>query len=278
MLIVPAAVLVWVAIVYSTGLDRDLSMFPLIGAAFAWPWTRIPIGQYKSLVKREAFPSVLKKYGDDFHLEEKGRFDIRSLRRSRILPSYEKAKFEDYITGTWQRLPVEISEAHFTEKRGSGKRRRTVTTFRGLICRFGMHKTFHGHTIVKPDKGVFNFLGALASTFERVRLEDPEFERQFEVFSTDQIEARYLLTVTFMERVRRLAQLHESAFGGKKPMHLAFYDDRLLIMLPCASNLFEVRNVQDPDHLSKDLAALSADLEQVFSIAETLRINQETRL
>ena len=32
---------------------------------------------------------------------------------------------------------------------------------------------------------------------ERVKLEDVSFERQFEVFSDNQIEARYLLTTAF---------------------------------------------------------------------------------
>jgi len=39
---------------------------------------------------------------------------------------------------------------------------------------------------------------------KRVGLVDPVFEKIFEAYGTDQVEARYLLTPTFMQRLVRL--------------------------------------------------------------------------
>jgi hypothetical protein len=45
-----------------------------------------------------------------------------------------------------------------------------------------------------------------------VKLEDPVFEKAFEVYSTDQIEARFILTPDFMERLIGL----ERTFKGRQ--------------------------------------------------------------
>ena len=75
-----------------------------------------------------------------------------------------------------------------------------------------MNKSFNGKTIVRKDIGLIgNWFRKTFTSLENVKLEDPTFEKRFEVFSDDQIEARYLLTVTFMERLTQLAE----TFGGK---------------------------------------------------------------
>lgn len=60
------------------------------------------------------------------------------------------------------------------------------------------------------DSGWLNLFKKIGRP-ERVKLEDVSFERQFEVFSDNQIEARYLLTTAFMERMSEV----KKAFQGK---------------------------------------------------------------
>ena len=38
---------------------------------------------------------------------------------------------------------------------------------------------------------------------KKIRLEDPEFQKQFEVYCDDQITARYVLTPAFMQRLKK---------------------------------------------------------------------------
>ncbi len=82
-----------------------------------------------------------------------------------------------------------------------------------------MNKNFSGKTIVKRDTGIIGnwftkkFRRKLDSYASRskllksVKLEDPIFEKKFEVYSSDQVEARYLLTTSFMERILELSNL-----------------------------------------------------------------------
>ncbi len=43
-----------------------------------------------------------------------------------------------------------------------------------------------------------------------VKLEDIDFSKDFSVFSTNQIEARTILTPTFMERMKKLKEIFKS--------------------------------------------------------------------
>src|SRR5690606_40922464 len=87
---------------------------------------------------------------------------------------------------------------------GKGRTRTTwVTVFRGQCLVVKFHKQFNGVTKVFRDKGMFNIFGKLAQMGkgQKVKLEDPVFEKAFEVYSTDQIEARFILTPECMERL-----------------------------------------------------------------------------
>ena len=85
-------------------------------------------------------------------------------------------------------------------------------------------KTFEHPIVVRPVKGFFSdFNDNAISTYlnyggERIRLEDPEFEKQFEVYCDDQITARYVLTPAFMQRLKKLNERHKGQvyFGINK--------------------------------------------------------------
>ena len=68
------------------------------------------------------------------------------------------------------------------------------------------NKNFNGHTVVLPDTaekilGKFGqSLQSMSSRGELVKLEDPEFEKEFCVYGDDQVEARYILSPALMKR------------------------------------------------------------------------------
>ena len=135
------------------------------------------------------------------------------------MPGWDRSKYEDRLAGLRNDTPYEFFEAHLEEKRtttdGKGRTRTTwVTVFRGQCMVVKFHKQFQGVTKVYRDAGALNFfkkLGQMGKA-QRVKLEDPMFEKAFEVYSTDQIEARFILTPDFMERLLGL----ERTFKGKQ--------------------------------------------------------------
>jgi hypothetical protein len=81
--------------------------------------------------------------------------------------------------------------------------------------------------------GRLNWLAKLGVKEPRVRLEDPVFEKAFEVYGSDQIEARFLLTPDFMERLLGL----ERTFQGKQ-LRCAFSGGEMLLAV-AGKNLLE---------------------------------------
>jgi hypothetical protein len=77
-------------------------------------------------------------------------------------------------------------------QRKSGKN--THTVFSGAIYALQRRPGARGATVIVPDRGLFNFFKP-ESGMERVKIDsaEPEFEKKFEVYSTEPLEAKQLL-------------------------------------------------------------------------------------
>jgi hypothetical protein len=99
----------------------------------------------------------------------------------------------------------------------------------------------------------------------RVKLEDPEFEAAYQVWSTDQIAARALLTPAFMERLLALAR--SSHIG--QPLALT-EANRLTMVIPRYGRLFEPPSYFKPAASREALVALHDDIAAVLAVADTV--------
>lgn len=248
-----------------------IAAFAMAGAVW---WASQPVLHYKSSVKSIIFPNVFCFFGDGYHYSEKSPLSVRDLESSGIIPHHDQEHTEDYIKGAYTDVAIELTEARMTKTTGSGKHRRTVTVFQGIFILLEMNKNFSGKTIVTRDGGMIgNWFNDAFNALENVRLEDPVFEKQFEVYSNDQIEARYLLTTSFMERLLQLSELFRSP-----KIQCSFYDNRLLLMIPSAYNRFETSSVFQPATFVQDITTILAEMDLIFQIIDLLKLNQRTGL
>lgn len=201
-------------------------------------------------------------------------FPLATFDDADMLPYHTKSRLEDRIEGEIGGLPVHFCDAKLTKTTGSGKSRRAVTVFRGPLVISRFPKRFSGRTLVVPDAGgIGNFFGDLFKGSEgRVRLESAEFEEVFEVYGTDQVEARYLLTPTTMERLVAFKR----RFDCK--LRLAFVDDTLLIAIDDRRDWFP--NPGLFDRLT-DPALVRTQFEEIARLAEiveALNLNARSRI
>jgi hypothetical protein len=108
---------------------------------------------------------------------------------------------------------------------------------------------------------------------ERVKLEDPVFEKQFEVFGSDQVEARYLLTTSFMDRLLKLAEIFQSG-----SIQASFYNNTLLIMVPTYKNYFETASIFKPANFIEEINTILSEMKLVFDMIDTLKLYERTGL
>ncbi len=271
----PLAVLVVLAAVALANWHPQVGLaVGLVGLFGLWAWVYWPIGSYKSSVKEIIYPEIFKFFGDDYVYFEDGPLSVASLKPSGIIPSYDNSHVEDYVKGSYKDVGLELTEAKLTEERGSGKNRSTVTVFRGIFVLFSANKNFSGQTIVRKDSGrIGNWLRDKFNKLENVALEDPKFEKKFEVYSDDQIEARYLLTPSFMERLLTLSDL----FRGSG-VQCSFYDNRLLLMIASTHDRFETGSAFVPATFVDEIDTILEEMSLIFQIVDTLKLNERTGL
>jgi len=192
-------------------------------------------------------------------------YGLSNFKRLGFVPNYNSATVEGHITG-------KIHETYFQFFRGTfSKAGETVYEycpwkyrFRGQFISISFPNNFLGETIVLPDKGFLN--SKKIRGLKRVRLVDPTFEKMFEVYGTDQVEARYLLAPDFMQRLVDL----EHAFQGRS-IRFGFVDNQLLIAIQTRINLgvgSMFKKLDDPARTQKILDALSAIYDVVDGVSK----------
>jgi hypothetical protein len=124
--------------------------------------------------------------------------------------------------------------------------------------------------VVRRDAGLFNFLGG-TSKLKKVSLEDPVFEKAFEVYSNDQVESRYLLHPMFMQRLVDL----ETAFKGKK-LRCGFDQGDLMIAIE-GGNKFEPGSMFKPLADPVRAKSLVDDVSSVMRVMDAVLTAQARR-
>jgi len=131
----------------------------------------------------------------------------------------ERVDGEDYVEGMLGNTAARFSELRATYTVETGEGYETVTSFTGLFFVFDFNKAFEGKTVVVPQYQYNNNYGQL------VKLESPEFEKAFAVYSDDQITARYILSLSLMQRILSFSLQH-------RVIYLSFVNGILYVGIP----------------------------------------------
>jgi hypothetical protein len=183
----------------------------------------------------------------------------------------ERFKGDDYIEGKRDKTFFCFSELHTEHKVGSGKNSHWETIFKGLFFIGDFNKHFQGRTYVWSEHNPqLNFLNKLFSSFAwdlaKVKLESSEFENRFIVYSTDQVEARYILTPSFMERLSKLQDM----MGQKTAF--SFVNTNIYVAVPIKDDLFEPSLFSANDY--NRISDYYNTVQMVLGIIDELKLNQ----
>jgi hypothetical protein len=236
-------------------------MATVLGSAFAYG----PLSKLEEQVKGRLVDTLAKAVGVAFKTSGFDPPAFERLKALRLAPSYDRSSFEDLFHGQRQGCSFDLYEAHLeSETRDKDGDRSYTTVFRGQIIRIAFPKDFAGVTIVRRDAGVFNALRSMGSQLQRVGLGDSRFERTFEVYSSDQVEARYLVHPVFMERLLEL----ETAFKGKS-IRCAFEKGDLLVAVE-GGDKFEIGSMFQPMASPERVRKVVNDIAQVLKLMDAV--------
>ncbi|WP_421809730.1 DUF3137 domain-containing protein [Flagellimonas sp.] len=135
-------------------------------------------------------------------------------------------------------------------------------TFRGMFCWLQFKKKLDGHTVVLPNSETTKWDRWASSNFkeeQRILLEDPRFTESFIVYGTDQVEARYVLSSSIMERIVALKEKFD------RPIFLSFQNRQMYLAVLNPEGLFSFPSGR-LDHI-KVVEELANDIEMALEIS-----------
>ena len=106
-----------------------------------------------------------------------------------------------------------------------------------------------------------------------VKLEDPEFNRKYNVYSEDEVEARYLITTSFMERFKNM----KTAFGAKRAK-CSFYNGKVMFAVSSNKNLFEIGNLFRRPNDTKQLENFFNEFSSVLLLVDYFKLDKKLGL
>ena len=148
-----------------------------------------------------------------------------------------------------------------------------LAVVQGLFFIADFNKKFSGRTFVLPDTAerLFGDAGAFFQSLskgrgELVKLEDPEFERMFVVYGDDQVESRYILSTSLMQRIVEFRK------KTGRPIYLSFVGTQVFVAVSYRKALFEPRVFTSILHF-KSAETYFDDLVLAVGIVEDLNLN-----
>ena len=229
---------------------------------------------YKAIVvKRMVFLINPKyKYDPNKHLA------LADILKSKLIDNVNLVSGDDYVCGKIDKTVFEFSELlaqyEYETTDSDGKKvKRVDGLFNGIFFLADFNKHIKGETYVLPDFSE-RWLGKIGqklqsdSKGELVKLENPEFENYFAVFSTNQTEARYILTPAIMEGIVAIRK------KINRELSFSFVGECVYCSIPYNKALFEASIFKTVNFESLEL------MYSLFSLIETIvrEMNLNARL
>lgn len=262
----------WYDLMYYSSLGPEASFaLALTPVLLMFFWCKKPIKAFQTQVKKDLFPLIFRYFGDDFTFSPNDGLPLRPFRDAGILPKHDIAHSSDFITGSYKQVELGISELVLkSEYRDSKNKKRTSEVFKGLAMTFTVPQNFGCHAVLIRDRGLLGKLSSSYSGLKQMKLEDPVFEKEFDVFADNQINGRVLMNPLFMERLLDLSK----KFG--RDLRCAFHGRQLLILFPSNKDRFETASIFEGATFEKEFSQIHSEMQQLFAIIDMLKLETRT--
>ena len=279
MLYISIAAFIAYLILQNSHNNFDILIFYLFtaftGAAFLYKYL---IKGYKSEFKEKVITPLICELDKNLNYMPELHISKYNFTRSKLFTSSpDRVSGNDLIQGKIQGVPIELSDFHAEKKHKDSKGHSSWSTiFQGLFIISEFNKHFKAQTVILPDSAQNTFGNLIgnwlqANNFGRnelVKMDNVDFEKEFVVYSNDQIEARYILTHTLMQRLLNYKR------KTKHPIYISFIGGKIYMAIAYNKDLFEASVFHS---LLKYKIAMEylGTLHLAVGIVEELKLNQK---
>lgn len=219
-------------------------------------------------LKRKCMSKLLRVFGNIKWYNNCEVIKTDEIRKTGLFKVIADRFTDDEFVGDYHGVKFRMSETKFSINRLIG--------FTGIILAFEANKSFESHTIIvsklAPDRH-------RSLNLEPVILEDSKFCRDYNVYSSDQTEARYLITPSFMERFRKLKVAFKTT-----DIACAFFKNKVIFALDneglsgLSKNLFEIDAYSAFTDDREAINIFYNELTSVLDMAAYFKLDEKTGL
>ena len=243
---------------------------------------------HRAKVKQVTISKVVQFIDPRLRYRARASMPHAAIRASSLFPWSIIIEGEDLIQGQLNGLVFSCSEIriHREKKKHSGHSGGSVLSFgddttsgkqlfSGLFAEVELPERISSHIYIFPNNianSLKGRLGQLSSTtrrLERVKLEDPIFERHFNTYAIDQLQSRMVLTTKLIEDISNFREKLNVA------IMLSLNGNKLYIAVPSTKDLFEpnvFKSYLDPDYIRNYLKEVQIVTDLVEDIQEMFRL------
>ena len=231
---------------------------------------------YRNEFKEKIIKPLIKELDQNLHYSANLHVDKETFNKSQLFSKPDKFSGNDFIIGQIDSTQIQFSDIHAQKKHKDSKGRTKYSTiFQGLFIIANFNKNFQGRTIVLPDLAQNSFGDIIGSWLqsknaardELVKMDNPTFEKEFVIYSTDQIEARYILSHTLMQNLLNFKQ------KTKHDISISFVKNNIHLAINYGKDLFEPTVFKSllNDEITKEYIET---LVLALSTVEELKLNE----
>jgi len=262
-----------IAGIAGTFLTRNIAPL-VIGGMVGWftKWIMLggPKSEYEAAFKTKIMPEVLKFFGD-YEYQDTKPLSEDTLKKSTLFTAFNRARFQDTISGKYRGKNMQFTEADLTYSSGKS----SSSVFHGKIIILELPRTITGKIIIKPEskKGLMNKFTNKEAGLPKVAIPDSHFEEIFEVYSNDSNAAASLITPDFTQK---LIQLNDQYPGNY--IRCCFMENYVMLAMAInvqkpGSNMFEMTTMETP--IVEDLHKFLSEFHTILGILDTLDLVKE---
>jgi hypothetical protein len=236
------------------------------------------IKDYTKEFKNKVISPLITALDKNLNYSQESHVPTEYFTRSRIFTSKpDKISGNDFVKGSIDGIEIQFSDLHAQKKHKDSKGNTSWSTiFQGLFIVSDFNKNFKGETIILPDSAQNTFGNLIGSWLqsnnmnrdELVKMDSVAFEKEFVVYSTDQIEARYILSPLLMSKLLAFKK------RSKYPLSISFRGGNIFMAIASNKDLFEPSIFHS---LLKYKIAMEyvRTLHLAIGIVEELKLNQK---
>lgn len=163
--------------------------------------------------------------------------------------------------------------------KGNHTKKQNFLTSIGLTAIASIEIFKHGYSHIKL---AFAIIFLLISAFieylcqkheeplNKIILEDTKFIKKFDVYSSDDTEARYLVTPLFMELLNKFTTAYKS-----KKIKCSFFDDNFMVAISTNNDCFEMGDLYTSLNSSKYIFRFYRELKSIYNMIEYFKLDKK---